>query len=357
MQLPQRTSLVDQLVAILRARLESGEWKTRVTGEHKLCQQLQVSRPTLRKALTVLAEEGWLRAERGLGWRVMSQSTTQVGTRPVQKIGLLCFVSLNEATHFSLYQIDELQNHLQRAGYPVEIFAGAEYASQNYRTALGRLVENSGVSHWVLLGPTAKVQEWFVSQQLAAFASATGDPSVPMPCLTVDFHALYRHAVGTLVKRGHRRIGWILPRPATNRVNEFLAAIRFYQERHSLSVRTVMHDRTSADLRRQLDSLVRSEPRPTALLVLRPSHALTTVSHLIYTGVRVPKDVSVVSVGFEPFLIHFTPSLAHYVIDVQGFVRKLCRLVLPWIETGRCPVRVNPILPRFIEGETLSTAA
>lgn len=362
MQLPQRTSLVDQLVEILRTRLESGEWKTQVTGEHKLCKQLQVSRPTLRKALTVLAGEGWIRAERGLGWRVVAKpSARMAAVQRANKIGLLCFVSLNEATHFSLYQIDELQNHLQRAGYPVEIFAGPEFASQNYRMALRRLADNSGVSHWILLGPTPQVQEWFVAQKLTAFASATSDPRVPMPCLAVDLHALYRHAVGTLVKRGHRHIGWVVPLASLKKsdiaMREFQAAVRSYQERYSLLARTITHDGSPNEVRRQIDGVLRMEPRPTALLVLRPSHALTTVSHLVYRRVRVPQDISVLSVGYEPFLQHFTPSLAHYVIDTQGFVRQLCRLVLPWIETGRCSMRVNPILPRFVDGETLASAA
>jgi GntR family transcriptional regulator len=53
----------------MRARIESGEWRPgdRLPAEPELAQSLGVSRATLREALRMLADDGWLSRTRGAG--------------------------------------------------------------------------------------------------------------------------------------------------------------------------------------------------------------------------------------------------------------------------------------------------
>ena len=64
-----------QAVALVRGEIERGVLKPgmRLAPERELCQQLGISRVTLRRALGHLVEEGVLSASRGRGWYV-SQS-------------------------------------------------------------------------------------------------------------------------------------------------------------------------------------------------------------------------------------------------------------------------------------------
>lgn len=61
----QAVSLIKSEIA--RGALEAG---TRLPPERELCQQLSISRVTLRKALAQLVEEGVLRSSHGRGWYV-----------------------------------------------------------------------------------------------------------------------------------------------------------------------------------------------------------------------------------------------------------------------------------------------
>ena len=67
----QRTSLVMQVAEALRARLASAEdgWRMgdKVPPEHRLSLELGVGRSTIREAVRVLANEGWLEPRQGAG--------------------------------------------------------------------------------------------------------------------------------------------------------------------------------------------------------------------------------------------------------------------------------------------------
>src|ERR1043166_5451890 len=133
MELLSRPTVVAQLAEALRRTLQSGEWTTHLPSERELSERFGVSRPTLRRALQLLAEEGRVRAERGIGWRVGRPQARGARTRQPKAVGILCFVPLDEASPFNLFAIDKLQNHLHEAGLTVHVHAGTQYVSQNYR--------------------------------------------------------------------------------------------------------------------------------------------------------------------------------------------------------------------------------
>src|SRR5262245_24458940 len=64
-RLPQKLSLVAQTAAILKERIEAGEWHKWLPGEQELHTQLHVARMTLRGALQQLQREGLVRSSQG----------------------------------------------------------------------------------------------------------------------------------------------------------------------------------------------------------------------------------------------------------------------------------------------------
>ncbi|WP_141921942.1 GntR family transcriptional regulator [Haloactinospora alba] len=61
--------LRDQVAAILRARIESGEYppRRRIPPEAEFIEEFGVSRPTVRAALAILEDEGRIVTRRGKG--------------------------------------------------------------------------------------------------------------------------------------------------------------------------------------------------------------------------------------------------------------------------------------------------
>jgi len=307
----------------------------------------------------MLAKDGWIRAEHGMGWRVLGRPAPAPRSA-AKKVGLLCFVSLDQASHFALLQIDKLQDCLHRAGYGVEIHAASRYASQNSRSAIERLVQKTRASHWILLGAPPKVQQWFFARKIVAFASLNPYGDFGLPSLRVDTRPVYRHAVGMLLGLGHQRIVWFAPNNMTGvdeiKFHGYREAVEPYKDRPGFVSRVVSHTGTVDSIRRNLDGLFRGSSPPTALLVVRPAHSMAVLSYLTHAGIAVPRDVSVISIGHEPYLNNLTPSLAHYATNRTAYVRMLCRAVLPWIETGRAPTQATAIVPEHHEGDSVGPA-
>jgi DNA-binding LacI/PurR family transcriptional regulator len=243
-------------------------------------------------------------------------------------------------------------------GCDVEIHAGARYAMQNYRAALEKLANQARVSHWVLIGPTTRAQQWFWERKIPAFVIGTGSKQIGQPHLNFDIAALYRHAVATIVRGGHVRFAWIAPRYSAVQGeflhDEFWNAVRHYQERPGISMQMVTHGETRESIRRAVDSLLLLAKPPTALLVVRPKHALAVLTHLIHKGVRVPQQVALLCVGHSPLIDDVTPSIAHYTTDVKSWTRKLSRVILPWVLKGEVPSADASVLPTFHEGESFA---
>ncbi|WP_121188185.1 winged helix-turn-helix domain-containing protein [Nocardiopsis sp. Huas11] len=70
--------LRDQVAAILRGRIDSGEYppRRRIPPEAALIEEFGVSRPTVRAALAILEEEGRIITLRGKGRYVRGPSTS-----------------------------------------------------------------------------------------------------------------------------------------------------------------------------------------------------------------------------------------------------------------------------------------
>lgn len=73
---PQRSSLVDQVIASLRGQITSGEWPVgmRIPTETELVDQLGVARNTVREAVRSLAHAGLLEIRQGAGTYVRATS-------------------------------------------------------------------------------------------------------------------------------------------------------------------------------------------------------------------------------------------------------------------------------------------
>jgi DNA-binding LacI/PurR family transcriptional regulator len=408
MELPRRTSLVPQIVEIVRRDLRAGKWTQRLPSESELAEKLQVSRPTLRAALGRLAEEGLIRARHGLGWEIVSRPKRSAPPRSPKTIGLLSFVSLDQAPPFALFLIDKLEHHLGDAGWKVEVRADSKYLMQNHRRALAELMKTSRADLWVMFGANTGIDEWFQERRIPVFSVGKPREGIRCPWLDWDQRAVFRHAAGLLLARGHRHFVCLLPRymafgykeasegfregverygrnqksPLTSVLS--LGGERKYRQDHAqenllspwgrgqgegcrsksaqaesstVSARIVYHPGTVDGVCRVVASVFGVAKPPTALLVSSPRHALTAMTHLAHIGRKIPGDVSVIAVGHEPFLDNVSPSIAHYSMNRVAFARKLCRMVLQCATAGGRSMPGATVMGRFQDGVSLAVLA
>jgi len=362
-------SIVPDLVDSVRRDLQAGVWTANLPSERELCERFHVSRPTLRKALALLKQERLIRSEPGSGWRVEKTSQSATSSTVAKPVGILCFVSLGKASPSTLLNIDKLQEHLTHAGIKVHVHDGDQYGSQNYRQALSRLISECQPSVWVLVSSNGRIQRWFQEQHIPFFDAITACRSFRFPSIFVDMQLAYREALGLLIQRGHDRIAFLLLRerkylskddlPLSTDQPAGKLEMELYRlaRKWGVNTRVVLHDGTSESACKAISMQMKMRQPPTAFVVARPKHALTAITYLMRSGLRVPEDVSVISIGHQSFLNEVIPTMAHFAINQEAFVRKLCRMVVPWAKSGFWTPKGSTMGMEFHDGESLGTRA
>ena len=355
MPLPQRTSLVKQVTESLREGLARGLWQERLPGERDLCQQLNVSRPTLRAALAVLQREGWLKSAPGCT-RAIVPRARGAAVKGVPIVRLLVPFRLQEAPQSLFYWVDKLRTLLPAAGCALEIHAGPRWYARRPEQELAQLTRQMPAAAWVVARTTEPMQRWFAAQGRPCIVAGSCYPGISLPSVDYDHRAVAQHAAGQLLARGHRRLVMLIQTPemAGDVESEagFDAAVQA-QLATGATVVMARHDGTPPAIRRQLDHLLRLQPPPTGFFVLRATSALAVASELSRRGFRLPKDLAVISRDSDHFLGYFSPELARYSNDPDLFARRLATMVIKLAKDGAVPRRQVRLMPAFIKGETL----
>ncbi len=156
---------------------------------------------------------------------------------------------------------------------------------------------------------------------------------------------------------GHRRIGLVLPKSGW--VGDHASEEGFlegFQAAHHPDARPLIvhHDRTVNGIRSVLANLFRSRNPPSGLLVSHPEHVLTVVSRLINSGIRLPRDVSLIARDDESFLAHVTPSIARYRFNRNVYAARLSRMVVQLARTGVLAPRQTRVMAQLQKGDTLA---
>jgi DNA-binding LacI/PurR family transcriptional regulator len=356
-EIPKRSTLVGQAVEFLRRDLQRGRWRDHLPSERELCEQLQVSRITVRAALETLRREGWIEVSQGQRRKIVGQpaAPSSQGSRVV---GLLLPMPLHSLSALSLFLIGELQAHLHDAGYRLEVHAHERFGVRNPAAALEEITRRSDTECWIIHGGTAAIERWFAARRHRAIIVGWNGEPVLLPCLGVDYRAICRHAVGVLLSKGHLRLALVLPAmdlPGADAFEQgFRGGFGAPGSRPDAQGRVARHNGSVAGLSGTLRSLLRSPQPPTGLIVVRPKLVLTAMTYLLSTGRRVPQDVSLLSTGYEPYMDNLFPSVAHYRIHWPAFARRLFRMVLRLSTAGTLPVQPTLVMADFHDGDTLA---
>lgn len=354
--LPRRFSLVHQTENILRDEIAAGRWNPRLPSEAELCRTLQVSRTTLRAALAMLTRQKWIRSSQGKR-RLVTRGMNPAAVTDVRRVTLITGVPLHLMAGVPMFLLDDLREKLASAGFEVEVHASKAVFAPRPDGALARLVREKPAAAWVLFSATAAIQRWFMARGLPCVLAGSCHPGIVLPTVEVDFYELGSHAARQFFSRGHRRIAALVPALGmageTKTIDGFLAAARNVSD---AQIRVVEHDGTLPNVTRRLEGLLR-EPAPTGLFIAGSRYAMTAITYLNLAGVKVPRDLSVISRDSEPFVEFVVPPLTRYAINLAQYARRLSRTVVDVAQNGGAQMRNQRILPRFVLGGTLAHLA
>ena len=195
--------------------------------------------------------------------------------------------------------------------------------------------------------------------------NATGD------VCAVDNDAGARLAADYLHAHGHRRIGFLHPRPGQTRSESLKLNFTMHAQRLGLSVQPFEKPLTEpvrwplpaitqpTDLMPLLDrwAALAPEARPTAILVPADSIAVQLYAALRQRGLHVGRDLSILSFNHErPLVMGLTPALTTIDIRAETIGRRAVERLLWRIDHPEDLVPTKIVVePILVEGGSVST--
>lgn len=348
----RRASLAESAAQVLLAQLDAGRWSDFLPGERFLCEQLQISRPTLRQALQVLERKGRLEVTPGRQRRIIGRRATGIPASRRQVIGVLSSLPMQALPPFVLFWIDEVRSDLAKAGYQLEFHGNAPCATRHPARTLERLVHGAPASVWILLLTAPPVQRWFQERKLPCLVAGSCAPEVSLPSVDVDYRATCRHAVGVFRRSGHVRLALVIP--AGGLVGDAASEAGFLDVADNGPPPLILrHDGTPEDIVHKVGNCLRAPCPPTGFLVARSAHVLTVLTWLLRRGCQLPSKVALISRDDDAFLDFVTPRVARYSSNPVVFARRVSGAVLQMARSGSAPVRPIRQMPKFLPGETV----
>ena len=119
-------------------------------------------------------------------------------------------------------------------------------------------------------------------------------------------------------------------------------------------VLVINHEATVASVAHAMQRLLKLEPAPTAVLVVHPHYYLAVASRLAQNGVRIPREISMISRDDDPFLSFIVPVPARYVASPHLIAKALLRPVLELLEGSAVTQRAGRIMPEFFRGDSIA---
>lgn len=305
--------------------------------------------------MEVLQREHLVEVAHGRRTRVLAKPTART---PVSlTVGLLSPEPLHLMPPFVMLWVDELRGQLAAEGHLLQILVGrAGFGRKNPARALETLVAGTPAAAWVLYQATEAMQRWFSEKNLPCVVVGSSFPGTDLPAVDRDYRAACRHAVGVFAGRGHKRIALLIRREQLGGDIEsergFLEGLETSASR-GVSGTVCKHDGTNAGLCAKVDDLLAARPRPTAILVARSAPALTVLTHLLRSGVKVPQDMALVCRDDDTFLDSTEPRMARYEVSPADFAKRVHRMVVSMVQEGVVREGNVRVMPTFTKRESV----
>lgn len=322
-------ALYAQLLAYLRQQIQDGSLPagSQLPTEVELAERFNVSRGTVRQAMTMLANEGLVERIQGRGTFVRpgtAPSSGEVQSRPTDKrIGLLLSYPSSE---LDLDILAGVEHAAKARGYAVSFVYTEERAEEQTRDIAWLLSQRvSGLIIYPLSNISYDESIWRLR-----------DERIPFVLIDRYFHELdtdyvacdnvgggYR-ATEHLVILGHTRIGFVysaygnlLTTSVRDRLEGYRRALREYGLPFDESLVFEVPSQSKNDPQHLHDRFFEAANRPTAVFVTTDNEAIALVQSAKRLGVNIPDDLAII--GFDNL------RLSRYVHPPLTTVAQPCR--------------------------------
>ena len=346
-----RLSIADQAAGALRQAIRSGEIGDPLPGTHQLAAHFGISRPSISAALALLATEGLVVISKGRRTQLTGGGAHSPPLPPA--VCVLCPVA--SSTPLFVEHPVMLEMHVAFASLGVRweaVFEPRLY-TERPEARLKQLVTNRPHVCWILFSVPERIQQWFAAADVPVLVVGSCLSALKLPSADLNYGAVAWHAAGAMMHHGHRHIALIQPaKPQPGDVATRAEFLR-YAERHGAGVTvTDWHaPERIAECGAKLDRLLAGPQPPTALFIML---TIMIMMRLIGSGIRIPREISIVSRDTHDLIDAALPELTRYTSTAIKLASRAVKLAMYLIAGHKIPEKPSLVMPAFVAGSTLA---
>ncbi len=280
----------------------------RMPSENELAQQFGISRQTVRKAFGVLEEEGMVRRIKGSGTYLNFDRRENLEQRTS-----IAVVTTYVDSYIFPKTIQGIEKVLFESGYSVQI-SFTNNTLEREKSILEDIINRDDVAGMIVEGtksglpnPNLPLYRQLIARKLPIIFINTYYPELDVPHVSLNDVETAKQAVNYLIDHGHKDIGAIL------KLDDGQGRLRYlgYLSAMDAAGYPVTDSRMvwiDTDESKQLayctDKILNRVESCTALLCYNDQVAFQLIKMLLQKGIRVPEDVSVISIDDSDFALH-----------------------------------------------------
>jgi DNA-binding LacI/PurR family transcriptional regulator len=310
--------------------LRSGHWGGAVPGVVEIARHFNVSKFSARGALKILESEGVLYS-RGAGRSRDLVSAEPKGMGKTCRVGILPTVPLHQEFSFVQNTIGLIQSEVEKSGHHCFISSRALSQLGNDPARVLRHIGREHADAWIVNRARRDILTALAEHPTPVYAMGGYFTGLPIAGSVADIVPALRQAIDELVALGHRKIVSILP--TRWRVPEPIptaqALLDILRSKGIPVGDYNMPDwkESPEGLSNLLESMFQVTP-PTALIVVEPAQAVGVLSFLARKKLRVPEDVSLLSMIIDPIQEWHQPPITKLMGPIE---QQHVRHTMRWI--------------------------
>lgn len=298
----ENTLKYQELIRYLDNLILSGDLPpgAKLPSENKLADQFSISRQTVRHAIGILEEDGKVDRVRGSGTYVRDPQELYLDKR-----NRIAVVTTYVDSYIFPKTIQGIEKVLFEQGYSVQI-AFTNNTVEREKNVLEDIISREDVAGVIVEGtksglpnPNLGLYKKLQDKKIPILFINTFYPEIAAPHVSLDDVTAARMAVEYLLNKGHRQIGTIMKLDDRQGRNRYLGYVQALVEAgiEISDSRMVWIDTDDfKQLSLCMDKIMARLANCTSILCYNDQVAFRLISLLKERGIRVPEDLSVISI-------------------------------------------------------------
>ena len=272
----------------------------KLTSENQLCQMFQLSRQTIRKALGILEEQGYLIRVRGSGTYLTNQATGTLGEK--KRIAL---VTTYVDSYIFPKTIQGIENVFYTNGYSVQVSFTQNHLDRE-KSILSELIRQEDLAGIIIEAtksgipnPNLDYYRTLINKKIPILFINSYYPELPIPHVALNDKEIAKKAVRYLLEQGHTKIAGLFKLDDGQghlRYEGYLEALNEAGKKEDEESVIWVDTIESKNLELSLTRILARIKGCSALLCYNDEIAVSLIGLLKKEGIFVPAQLSVISI-------------------------------------------------------------